>query len=171
MTKRPVIEKTVKPRKVSPSFLPIISFTADDCIYSENHDAYYPPGDIYSLIASEPRSILIAKGMAQLLYHLHKKFHGNPLWQFACTPVEHVRFGANRTPTGMKACDLAVQFFGFRGNSLPDGPRGGERQEPNRYHIAIDPVTFAKDDRFLLKDVTETQALYIWGTQLRHFCW
>jgi hypothetical protein len=169
--KRPIIEKTVKPRKIESPFLPIISYTADDCIYSENRDTYYPPSDLYSLIASEPRSILIAKGMAPLLYQLHRKFHSNPLWQFSCTPIEHFRFGANRMATGMKSCDLAIQFFGFRGNSLPDGPRGGKRQEANVYHIAIDPVTFAKSDSFLRDDVSETQALYIWGTQLRHFCW
>lgn len=162
----------MRPRKPRRTFSPIIVYTPD-VIYTEFHDVYREPDDIFALVATEQPSLIVATGIASLLYRLHERFHTHPDWQFSCSPVEHQRWSANRVETAIRSRDTAVTFLGFKGKRLDDGPRGGKRHEPNRYHTTLDPVTFAKRsiDEILPGESHTVERLYVWATEVRRFCY
>lgn len=169
MHKAPVAHRTVKPRKPTRDpFLPIISYTSE-AIYVERTETYQSGSDIFTLVLTEPPSIIVAQGVAALLRDLHERFHEHPDWQFKCSPIERERFGPERQRQSVVTTDTMVTWLGFRGRRIADGPRGGKRHEPNRYHRTLDPVTFTRKSIDELSELTGLEALHTWATQVRRF--
>jgi hypothetical protein len=170
---RPTLPRTVKPRPpVTVSLTPIIVVTAT-IIFVERADRYYDISDLFSVLRCEPPSLVVCEGASRLLHRLDRHFRGDPRWQFCVTPLERERWTSNQTPTLVRTHDTLVSFFGWKGQPLPDGPRGGKRKSRNHYHITLDPVSFSGKGALELlgrSDGADSDALYDWSVQVRQFC-
>lgn len=169
----PILPRTVKPRAaVAVTATPIIAVT-DTIVWVERTGRYYDPSQLPEVLKAEPSSLVVCEGMARLLLKLHARFKDDERWQFAVSPLERERWTANRTATAVVTRDSLVNFFGWKGAPLPDGPRGGKRKSKNHYHTTLDPVTFAgKGARQQSGHVggTDIDALVAWAIEVRQFC-
>jgi hypothetical protein len=179
MHEEPQLPRTVKPRKPTKgNRLSIIVYT-NNLIYRERDDTYHKPSLLPELVKTEPSSIFVAVDTSRLLCRLDQLFRDDSSWQFKVRPIERTRNAQTSGKAVFSYSGVNVDWFGFTGLRLPDGPRGGKRHEPNRYHRVLDPATFCGVMPTIVSDALAdttgdiellTDALYLWARSLRGWC-
>lgn len=163
MSNAPEIPRTVRPRKLSASWLPLIVIHEQTGnIFLERTGEILPISSLATVVLGEPSSYIISMNAAGTLAELDSEFKSNPNWQFRGSPVKReVMHHGSQVPTGqIKTSSFVVAFFGFR-NENP--------KKKGRYHYPIDPMVFLRRSYESLGG-GGIKELIRWGVDMREWC-
>lgn len=165
MARRPVTPRTVKPRKRTYKFLPVIALTKGE-IYLERTGEILPMSELSRVFRREPASFVAVHGAGRLVQRLDKIFTANPDWQFRLSPVVREVYRPNRERiANVEQKDSVVAFFGFRNATKIKGA--------GRYFYPLDPIALVNKGigEIIPGDAPKYMKLLRWAADVRDFCW
>lgn len=130
----------------------------------ETSGTIYPLAELPTIVAVQPRSLIVGGDIGRYLVALDDEFNDDPLWQFRVTLTQqHTHFPDGKNHQRAIALGAAVAFFGWRN----DNPK-----EAGKYHYPLNPADFCRSsigeiDR---TDAYDMQKYLRFGIEVRDFC-
>lgn len=162
MSNAPIIERVVRPRKLTDSWLPLIVVDEQSHrIFLESTGEVLPMDDLFRVVMGQPSSYVICPNSSRLLAQLNVLMAGVDNWQFRGSPRKREIFSPIGVPTGgVKTSDFIVAFFGFQSEV---------KNKKGRYHYPIDPMVFLRRGYESLGG-GGLESLIRWGMDMRDWC-
>lgn len=160
------IRRSVKPRDTTkaPTWLPIIVVDNENAMYLvERTGQVGPLVELPHLFLTEPTSIVLVFGAAQMVADLDRAYGKLDTWQYRVTPVrrEAYKAGERRKPVVL---DTIVNYFGQKNPTRP--------KAKGHWHYPVDPVMFSRSGLHAIQqgDGPKFARMLAWGQDLRRFC-
>jgi hypothetical protein len=155
----PLKLRLIKESKSQGKFMDVI-VVGEDQVILEATGEVHPRSDLPAIVAGQPPSLVIAQGAERVLLELHQVFQDDPSWNYTVKPIHPKGNGHH----GSRITGTVVRSFGWKVK------HGHGKRDTTRYHVAIDPFPFCAgriSELITIPGLTETSALYLWGTLLR----
>lgn len=161
---RPETPLSVKPRKNSEQYLPIIAVCQEeDSVLVESTGSLHSLAELPALLVSHPGAMVVSTNGARLLLYLERQYRDTPRWQYRVAPDRRdVRHTNGRRP-GSRVAGTVVHFFGW--SPLNKRTRG-------HYHYPVDPTVFCHQSisELVPGNAPTVVKLIRWGQDVRDWC-